>query len=268
MALAFAAALSLGGSQPAQALSNCSGGDASTDGEEQAFLGLINVYRVQHGLTPLAISAGLNRSSAWMVNDMATKGYFSHTDSLGRNPWTRLGDCGNPTYGGENLAAGTERGPASSAFELLRNSPSHNAVMLAPEFRLIGIARQFVAGSTYGWYWATDFGTGEVTVEAAAPPPPPPPPAATVAPPPAAKPQPAESVPPPTARIVAPVAPAPQPEPAEAPKPEPVVAAPIPLTWQGDDQLAAALLGSMAFEVGHVISGAPELHGPPSAPSL
>ncbi len=158
----------LASEQRAMAAGSCSGGDASLDSEEQAFLGLINTYRSQQGLVMLAISSGLNRSSAWLVNDMGTKGYFGHTDSLGRSPWTRMGDCGNPTYGGENLAAGTERSSAASAFELLKNSPSHNAVMLSPEFRLIGIARQNVAGSAYGWYWATDFGNGDAAVEGCA----------------------------------------------------------------------------------------------------
>ena len=197
---------------------------------------------------------------------MATKGYFSHTDSLGRNPWTRLGDCGNPTYGGENLAAGTERASASAAFELLRNSPGHNAIMLSPEFRLIGIARQVAAGSPYGWYWATDFGDGDAAVEAEAPPPAPVAAAATASPPP--RPEPPVVSAPLTERIVVPLAPAPQPEPAVDPEPQPVVATPLPLTWDGDDQLAAAILGSMAFEFGHVISVAPELHGPLSASSL
>jgi len=234
------------------------------DAEEQAFLDLTNVYRAQRGLGTLAISAGLNRSAAWMANDMATKGYFSHTDSLGRNPWARLGDCGNPTHGGENLAAGSERGSASAAFELLRNSPSHNSVMLSPEFRLIGIARQFAAGSTYGWYWATDFGHGEATVEAAAPPPPPAavvatPPAPASAPAPATKPQIAAAAVPPVARIEELIASAPQPEPTAVAEPEPVIAAAIPLTWEGDDQMAAAVLGSMAVEYGLATSAVPEL---------
>ncbi|MEP7215306.1 MAG: CAP domain-containing protein [Anaerolineaceae bacterium] len=215
---------------------------------------MTNAYRVQHGLGTLAISTGLNRASAWMVNDMATKGYFSHTDSLGRDPWTRLGDCGNPTYGGENLAAGTERGSASAAFELLKSSPSHNAVMLSPEFRLIGIARQFAAGSTYGWYWATDFGNGDATVEAAAPPPVPVVAAATASP--APVPHPMVVSAPPTAPVVAPIAPAPQPEPAADPEPEPVTIVAIPLKWEGDDQLAAAMLGSLAGEFGQLSSEA------------
>ena len=249
---------SLGGGQQAGALGNCSGGDAGLDGEEQAFLGLINNYRGQRGLRTLSISGGLNRSSAWMVNDMASTGRFGHIDSLGRNPWTRLSDCGNPSYGGENLAAGTERGSANSAFELLRNSPSHNAVMLSPEFRLIGIARQFSAGSTYGWYWTTDFGNGDgseaapVATAVPAPPPPPAAPAPVVAAPPPAKPQTVVSAPAPSvaAQVVV-VAPSPV---AEAePDPEPEAASPLPVAWEGDDQLAAAILGSVAFELGETL---------------
>jgi hypothetical protein len=61
--------------------------------------------------------------------------------------------------------------------------------MLVPEYRQIGIARLYVEGSKYGWYWATTFGT-----QGAAPPPPtpaPPTPAPTTAPPPPPPPQPA-----------------------------------------------------------------------------
>ena len=58
-----------------------------------------------------------------------------------------------------------------------------------------------------------------------------------------------------------PKAPAPHPEPTAIAEPEPVVAAAIPLTWEGDDQLAAAILGSMAVEFGPAPSAVPELHG-------
>lgn len=264
-AIAVAALTSFGGARPVAALGSCSGGDAALDGEEQAFLGLINGYRSGRGLATLAISPGLNRSAAWMVNDMATTGRFGHVDSLGRNPWTRLADCGNPPYGGENLAAGTERSTASSALEMLRNSPSHDAVMLSPEFRLIGIARQFVAGSPYGWYWATDFGNGDAAAEAA--------PVATVAPPPPATaavvatpaaPQPQVAAPEPAvpvaAQQVAPVST--QPEPTAAPEPTPEPAAPPPPAWAGDAQLAAAILGSLAFEIGGGLSLLPVSSAP------
>jgi len=150
------------------ALNNCSAGTGN-DSEELNFLGIINDYRTSNGLGTLSISANLNRAARWKVNDMGGHNYFSHTDSLGRSPWTLTVDCGYPVAGGENLAAGTYRSTASSAFELFRNSPSHNENMLLASYRQIGIARVYVPGSTYGWYWATEFGTTNDNGSPAAP---------------------------------------------------------------------------------------------------
>lgn len=158
-----------------KALDNCSVADWSIDGEEARFLQLINDYRVANGEVALTLSDSLNRSAAWIATDMGANNSFGHTDSLGRGAWDRIVDCGYPIAGGENLAAGTNRSTADSAFELFRNSPSHNENMLLARYRQIGIARVYAPGTTYGWYWATTFGT---LGEAPAPPPPPPPPAA------------------------------------------------------------------------------------------
>ena len=56
------------------------------DSEEAAFVTLINAYRVQNGLSQLLVSITLTESSKWLSQDMATKNYFDHTDSLGRDP--------------------------------------------------------------------------------------------------------------------------------------------------------------------------------------
>ncbi|MCC6381075.1 MAG: CAP domain-containing protein [Dehalococcoidia bacterium] len=153
---------------PARAAGDCSGGSPALDAEESAFLGLINAYRAQNGMGPLAISNTLNRAAAWMVHDMGTKGYFAHTDSLGRSPAVRVQDCGYPSGAGENLAAGTAWATAQAAFEAWKASPGHNANMLTSFYQVIGIARENVPGSPYGWYWATNFG---VTNDGGAPPP-------------------------------------------------------------------------------------------------
>ncbi len=142
----------------ASALTNCSVADNSVDGEETAFLGLINNYRAQNGLGALSLSTNLNRSSTWLAVDMANKSYFSHTDSLGRSPSTRAMDCGYPSGAGENIAAGTVWDTAQEAFTAWRNSAGHNANMLNGSYTQIGIARYYGSGSTYGWYWVTDFG--------------------------------------------------------------------------------------------------------------
>lgn len=162
------------------------------DSEEQAFLSIINNYRSAQGLGTLALDPQLNGVALWMANDMASKDYFSHTDSLGRDPFVRMDQMGYAynTWRGENLVAGTEG--AQAAFEMWTGSPGHNVNMLGEHYTVIGIARKFDAGSTFGWYWATEFG-GHTTPPPPPPPAPPPPPTAPTAPPPApptAEPQP------------------------------------------------------------------------------
>ncbi len=137
--------------------------DAALDSEEQAFLNVINSYRQANGLRALSLNAKLNAAADWMSNDMAAKNYFSHTDSLGRDPFQRMADFGYDynTWKAENLTAGIDA--AQAAFDLFKASPGHDANMLNPNFKVIGIGRAYAAGSTYGWYWAADFGGHDPT---------------------------------------------------------------------------------------------------------
>ena len=157
--------------------------DPGIDGEEQAFLDIINSYRSQNGLGTLSLNIELNNAADWMSNDMVANNYFSHTDSLGRDPFQRMADFGYDynTWKGENLAAGVDTG--QRAFDLFKGSPGHNANMLNANFKVIGIARVYGEGTTYGWYWSTDFGGQTSTPPPAEPTaePPPPPPHATPA---------------------------------------------------------------------------------------
>ncbi len=143
----------------AGALTNCDVSHDGNDSEELSFLTLINTYRSQNGLGALTISTNLNRGSAWMTEDLAVNNYFAHTDSLGRSAYQRAIDCGYPSGAGENLAAGGAWSSAQAAFDAWKASPGHNANMLGQYYRQIGIARYYLAGSQYGWYWATTFGT-------------------------------------------------------------------------------------------------------------
>ena len=151
-----AAAGSAATSLPFSALINTSA--VTLDSEESTFLGLINDYRAQNGLQALEPSINLTLSSRWLSQDMGDKSYFSHTDSEGRDPFTRMTDFnyGYNSYRGENIAAG--HSDAQDTFTQWRNSPAHNANMLNPNYRVIGIGRAGVNGSTYTWYWTTDFG--------------------------------------------------------------------------------------------------------------
>lgn len=129
------------------------------DGEEQMVLTLINDYRAQNGLGALRVSVALTRAADWMSADMATKNYFNHTDSQGRDPFVRMTAFGYnyAGYRGENIAAGYN--DAARTFNLWRNSPGHNAAMLNANFNVIGISRAYGSSSTYKWYWTTDFGS-------------------------------------------------------------------------------------------------------------
>jgi len=190
--------------------------EAAMDSEEQAFLTLINNYRAQNGLGALSLNTQLNNAAEWMSNDMGANCYFSHTDSLGRDPFQRMADFGYNynTWKGENLVAGKDT--AQGAFNLWKDSAGHNANMLNANFTVIGIARVYVNPSqcpppnNYGWYWTTDFG-GQGGAS-----PPPAPPEPTEPPPPA--PEPTEA---PAPKPTEPPAPEPAPEPTPEPTPPP-----------------------------------------------
>ena len=128
------------------------------DAEEQTVLRLINEYRAQNGLPALRATATLTRAADWMSGDMSSKNYFSHTDSMGRDPFARMSAFGYTfaTTKGENLAAGYS--DAARTFNQWRNSPGHNAAMLHKDFRAIGVSRVYQMFSTYKYYWTTNFG--------------------------------------------------------------------------------------------------------------
>lgn len=132
---------------------------AGLDPEESAFLTMINLHREQHAAGPLTLSGPLVAAAKWMSADLAirTPAVFSHTDSVGRDSGVRLcvlGYCLN-TWTGENIAAGNA--DAAATFVQWRDSPGHNANMLRPEFKVIGIGRAD-GPNPYRWYWTTDFG--------------------------------------------------------------------------------------------------------------
>lgn len=217
----------------AQAGPNCTV-DASVDSEEQAFLTLINDYRADNGLGPLALSPALNTAAAWKSQHMVDANYFAHDDvPIGRSWQDRIVDCGYnyPTWIGENIAAGYA--DAQSTFEQWRNSPPHNENMLSSHYNAIGIGRAYGASSTYGWYWTTDFG-GYID---SAPAPTNTPPAPTSTPtntPPAPTNTPANT-PPPAPTATPPLAPAPTqtpvgppPSATSGPPPAPTATRPLP----------------------------------------
>ena len=144
-----------------------SGGPVTLDSEETAFVSLLNAYRSQNGVGPVQISPTLESASKWMSNDMATKNYASHTDTLVRDPGARLQAFGYTYYPwGENIAGGFSDASttlnqwigACDADASGNCTFAHRKNMLNPAFQAIGIARAYSASSNYGWYWTNDFG--------------------------------------------------------------------------------------------------------------
>jgi len=119
---------------------------------------LVNNYRVANGRSALKGSVILTNVANWMANDMASNNYFSHTDSLGRDPHQRMDDFGYTfnTWKAENLVAGIP--DAQTVFDAWKGSPGHNENLLNPNFTVMGLARAYAPGSTSGWYWAQEFG--------------------------------------------------------------------------------------------------------------
>jgi hypothetical protein len=146
------------------------------DAEEADLIRRLNDYRQRAGLSSLTVSPSLMAAASWKSNDLGTSAYFSH-DDFGRSWLQRLRDCGyaDTVNVAENLAAANSDGAAT--FEQWRTSAGHNANFLNPSMRAVGVARAFVPGSPFGWYWTADFGAvvDGSTAPLASPPPPAPP---------------------------------------------------------------------------------------------
>ncbi len=153
--LTFAATLAL-----AAILATGSGtaADPSLDGEELAFLSLINDYRAQNGRAPLVTDCRLNAAADWFANDMAIDNYWAnnHHDNEDppRGPRERAAAFGFDAPVGENLAGGFTS--AVSVFEAWKKSAGHDSNMLS-NYVAIGIGRAYHPAAQYGWYWVTDF---------------------------------------------------------------------------------------------------------------
>lgn len=137
------------------------------DGQEE-LRDLINNYRLQNSLEPLDFEIHLEAASQWFAIDMYEKGYFDHTDSLGRDLGARLTAFGYPvnTWRVENLAIGSD---PVQVFDAWVNSPGHNVNLLNASIGNVGLG---IAGNI----WVFDGGQ-----------------AAELPPPPAITPEPTES---------------------------------------------------------------------------
>jgi len=156
---------STGGTDP-NGCRGATGESVDLDDQEVAMLDIINQYRADNGVGPLAACRSLNRAAQGHSEDMRDRDYFEHEAvapaPFGVDPWSRMcAACYDlacepvQTAVGENLAAGFD--DAANTFEQWRTSPGHNEIMLDPDYTVAGLGRA-LGGGEYGVYWTNTFG--------------------------------------------------------------------------------------------------------------
>lgn len=106
---------------------------------------LTNKDRADNGIPALVEDAHLSEAAQMKADDMAARGYFSHVDPDGHQPWYWFERAGyDYTYAGENLAVNfTDSEDVEDAW---MKSPAHHANIVKAQYTRIGIG---VAQGTY-----------------------------------------------------------------------------------------------------------------------
>ena len=111
---------------------------------------MISSYRASNGLPAVVLDPALQRVAQAQARSMAQAGAISH----GPQPLTsRLASHGvRARAAAENVAAGYPS--LAGVLASWRASSGHNANLLMPEARRMGIALAHAPGSRFGTYWA------------------------------------------------------------------------------------------------------------------
>jgi uncharacterized protein YkwD len=113
---------------------------------EAKMLVLVNEERVKQGLKPVKADPEMAAVARKHSRDMFAKGYFSHVNLEGKDPFDRMrADKVRFLTAGENLALAQT---LSIAHNGLMNSPGHRANILQPAFGRLGIG--VLDGGIYG----------------------------------------------------------------------------------------------------------------------
>ncbi|MFO1118071.1 MAG: CAP domain-containing protein [Beijerinckiaceae bacterium] len=119
--------------------------------DAEAARAMISLYRSNKGLSPLVVDPGLQRVAEAQARGMAADGKISH-ESHG-SLTQRLNAAGyQKNKAVENVSAGYHT--LAEAFSGWRDSPPHNANMLAPGMKRMGIATAYAPGAKYKVFWA------------------------------------------------------------------------------------------------------------------
>jgi uncharacterized protein YkwD len=123
----------------------------ATKVDSSAARDMISNYRATHGLTRVAINPVLERVALDQALAMARADMLSHT--VHGTLMARLDGAGVPNMAAiENVSAGYDS--LAAAFSGWRQSPPHDANLLAANMRRMGIASAAAPGSRFKVYWA------------------------------------------------------------------------------------------------------------------
>ena len=112
---------------------------------------MISVYRRNNGLAPISVDPDLQRAAQAQADAMAQADSPSH--NVRGSLQSRLAEAGvRNVTAVENVSAGYHT--LAEAFSGWRESRPHNANMLNPNVRRIGIATAFAPGTKYKVFWA------------------------------------------------------------------------------------------------------------------
>ncbi|WP_186567048.1 SafA/ExsA family spore coat assembly protein [Lawsonibacter celer] len=125
--------------------------DKSVTAFENEVIRLVNEARAANGLQPLTANWELSRVARYKSQDMADRGYFSHTSPTYGSPFQMIRAFGlSFRTAGENIAYG-QRTP-QQVFQGWMNSSGHRANILSASYTQIGVG--YVAD---GHYWTQMF---------------------------------------------------------------------------------------------------------------
>ena len=108
---------------------------------------MVNAWRNAHGLAPVKTDTNLNRVAHIQTAAMMEQGVMSH--DAGGDFRTRMRSNGVRGTAAENLAAGTPS--IDQVMSMWQNSSKHNANLLNPEIRKVGLAKGVTATGYVYW---------------------------------------------------------------------------------------------------------------------
>lgn len=112
--------------------------DAATN--ETLIFELTNAFRAVHGLSPLQWNDKLQAAARSHSEDMETKGFFSHTNPDGLEPWDRITTAGYKWRScAENIYMYSAGVDAISAMDGWINSPGHRQNLLTTDCDELGV---------------------------------------------------------------------------------------------------------------------------------